>query len=278
MQSTKLLGVRIDKVELTEATRLIENWLKEKPGSPKLIVTPNLEFIIDAQTDERFKKILNDADLSIPDSSRLGWLENQLNEKSKLKRLLNLLISPLTGKLINPGFPILAGVDLMEALCKFASQNNYSVGLIGGKDDVAEKTAEALKKRYPNLMITFVDSGGEIDREGNVLRSKYYVLREKDNNAAPQNPKYEIPNTDILFVGFGHKKQEKWIVNYQDQVKAKVLMGVGGSFDYISGSVPRAPKPVRNLGLEWLYRLVMQPWRITRQIRIFKFGLDLIFR
>ena len=76
---------------------------------------------------------------------------------------------------------------------------------------------------------------------------------------------------DILFVAFGSPKQEIWIADNLNKIPAKVVVGVGGSFDFISGKVPRAPKFVRNLGLEWLFRLIIQPWRIKRQLSLLEF-------
>ena len=76
---------------------------------------------------------------------------------------------------------------------------------------------------------------------------------------------------DILFVAFGFPKQEQWIAENLDKIPVKVAMGVGGAFDYISGNVPRSPVFIRKLGLEWLFRLIIQPWRLKRQLALFKF-------
>lgn len=140
------------------------------------------------------------------------------------------------------------GTDLMQALVKMASDWGFTIGLLGGRGGVAAEVAKRLQKKYPKLKISFVS----------------------------EEPT-EIPKTDILFVAFGHPKQEYWIYeNLKNlpagrQVPVKVAMGVGGAFDYISGRVPRAPKWIRNLGLEWLFRLIVQPWRIKRQLALLKF-------
>jgi N-acetylglucosaminyldiphosphoundecaprenol N-acetyl-beta-D-mannosaminyltransferase len=119
------------------------------------------------------------------------------------------------------------------------------VGFLGSGPSVAELTAECLKKEYPTLRV------GMVSQEW------------KD-----ELKKVEV---DILFVAFGSPKQEIWMSENLKNVSAKVLIGVGGSFDFISGKVRRAPKILRLIGLEWLFRLMIQPWRIKRQLRLLKF-------
>ena len=86
-----------------------------------------------------------------------------------------------------------------------------------------------------------------------------------------------FPEIDLLFVAFGQVKQEKWIAKNLPKIPVKVAMGVGGSFDEISGRVPRPPKWISNLGLKWLFRLVAEPWRIKRQLALLKFAWQVIF-
>lgn len=206
-----ILGVKIDDVTMDEALRIVEKWIWN-PGK-HYIVTPNPEFIMTAQKDLEFKKILNNADLSIPDGNGLK----------------------LSGKIKNN----ISGGDLMERLVALSSEKGFVVGLFGGLNGVAEKTAECLKKKYSGLKL-------------NVVNEKL------------------IP-VDILFVAFGAPKQEKWIYQNLSKLPVKIAMGVGGAFDYMSGKVPRAPKWIRDLGFEWLFRLIIQPWRIKRQISLIKY-------
>ncbi len=232
----QVLGVKIDDVSLDEATKIVEGWLAEpaplrRRGKKHYIVTPNPEFIVTAQSDPEFMKILNSADLSIPD-----------------------------GRGLKIGTDIVCntpGIDLMESLVKIAAEKGYTVGFLGGRNLVAEETAECLSKKYKNLKVIFADSGDEIDKDR--------------RNKKSHNTKYIIPNTDLLFVAFGAPKQEKWISANLDKIPVKVAMGVGGAFDYISGRVPRAPKWIQDLSLEWLFRLIVQPWRIKRQLSLLKY-------
>lgn len=145
----------------------------------------------------------------------------------------------------------ITGADLMESLCNYASKRPITVSFLGGGPRIAELTAECLQKKYPGLKVSWF--------------SQEYEKSLKDKN------------TDILFVAFGAPKQEIWISENLKSLKAKVVMGVGGSFDFITGKVPRAPKILRNLGLEWLFRLIVQPWRIKRQLSLINFAA-LVFK
>lgn len=226
-----ILGVKVDDLSLTDALALVEKWIQEP--SKHYIVTPNPEFIVAAQKDRRFRKILNDADLSIPDGVGLK----------------------LSGKVKH----IFSGTDFMEKLVALASEKGFTVGFLGGRDEVASKTAECLMSRYPNLEVSFANGDIKIDKDGRELES------------SGKNQELSKKKSDILFVAFGHIKQEKWIANYLNKIPVKIAMGVGGAFDYLSGSIPRAPKRIRDLGLEWLFRLLIQPWRIKRQLALLRY-------
>lgn len=223
--SVDIFGVRVDTPSMDQAVEQVVEWVMG--NGRHYIVTPNPEFIIIAQKDLEFKKVLNQADLSIPDGAGLKLAAD-----------------------IQSTTP---GVDLMEELIKVSAKKGFTIGLLGGGDLVAVKLAECLKKKYPGLKVVFAESGGMVDEEGRL----------------PRLPR--LPRLDILFVAFGQVKQEKWIAQNLSHLPVKVAMGVGGAFDYLSGLVPRAPKLMRNLGLEWLFRLVLQPWRIKRQLVLIKF-------
>jgi N-acetylglucosaminyldiphosphoundecaprenol N-acetyl-beta-D-mannosaminyltransferase len=152
----------------------------------------------------------------------------------------------ITGKVM--GKPLqerIHGVDLVKSLCKEVSRQPITVGFLGAGPNVAEKTAECLKREYPQLKVGLISQ--EWSEE---LKSK---------------------KVDILFVAFGSPKQEIWISKNLEKLPAKVVVGVGGAFDFISGRVKRTPLFMRKLGLEWLFRLIIQPWRIKRQLRLIQF-------
>jgi N-acetylglucosaminyldiphosphoundecaprenol N-acetyl-beta-D-mannosaminyltransferase len=137
------------------------------------------------------------------------------------------------------------GVDLMENLCNEVSNRPITVGFLGAGPSIAEKAAECLMKKYPGLKVGLVAS-----EWSDALKSK---------------------QVDILFVAFGSPKQEIWVADNLEALPGRVIIGVGGAFDFISGKIPRAPKVLRGIGLEWLFRLIIQPWRIKRQLSLIKF-------
>ncbi len=228
-----VLGVKIDDISLDEAQGLVITWLKK--GGKHYIVTPNPEFVMAAQNDPVFREILNKADLAIPDGIGLKMANPDLQNR-------------------------VTGVDLMVKIIEYCSANGFTIGLLGGEENAAKILKERLLEKYPNLKITFTDSGGEI------------------NNNGEQISQYPEIHTDILFVAFGQVKQEKWIANNLNKSSVKIMMGVGGAFDYLSGKVKRAPKIIRNLGLEWLFRLAMQPKRLLRYPALFAYFLKCILK
>lgn len=259
--SVDILGVRVDKVTLEQTLSQVEGWLAKE--GRYYIVTPNVEFIMKAQEDPEFRQILNQADLAIPDSSRFGWASREMQEKKLLKRVLILPFSILPTLLPGPKFPVTTGVDLMEKICEQSAVLGFTIGFLGGRDGVAKKAAECLKKKYPRLKVVFAEAGPEVGEDG------------ADSTL---NTLYSIPLTDILFVAFGQGKQEKWIAKNLPQIPVKIAIGVGGSFNYLSGRVFRAPGFLRKLGLEWLFRLVLQPWRVKRQTALVKFVFLILTR
>lgn len=226
-----VLGVKIDDVTMEEAVNTVDRWLSRV--GKHYIVTPNPEFLVTAQENKQFQIVLNKSDLSIPDGVglKLGGIKN-----------------------------IVPGINFMQSLIKMAAEKAFTVGLLGGRIEVAEKTAERLKKTYPGLKISFAESGPVIDSLNRLPRS-----------ASTSSASLAMTKCDILFVAFGHPKQEYWIAQNLDKIPVKVAMGVGGAFDVISGKLPRAPKWLRSLKLEWLFRLMIQPWRIKRQLALLKY-------
>lgn len=263
VQTINILGVKVDKVTLDQAVEMVARWLS-KDGK-HYIVTPNVEIIMAAQKDNDLKEILNKADLAIPDSARLSWANRILQEKSWFKKLLvwPLFIFPNAIKIDH--FPVTTGVDLMEKLCQLSSKQGFRVGLLGGRKGIAEKCAECLVKKYPNLKVVYCNFDGVVDNSGNLINQNY------------KSHALNLPQIDILFVAFGAPKQEKWIAKNIDRVAAKIMIGVGGAFDYLSREIPRAPKWVRELGFEWLFRLILEPWRVIRFISLLKFIFLVMF-
>ena len=185
-----------------------------------------------------FKAILNQAQIALCDGVGL-WLAGRILGKHFTERI--------------------TGVDFMQNLCKKVAKKPITVGFLGGRPGVAELTAKCLKAKYPGLNVVF--AGTEWDENNSEFRiQNSETKKEKNHN-----------KIDILFVAFGFPKQEQWMNEHLDRIPVRVMMGVGGSFDYISGKIPRAPKIIQAIGLEWLYRLLRQPWRWKRQLALVEF-------
>ena len=231
-----ILGIKIDAVTMDKALSRVEEMLND--GKKHYIVTPNPEFVITAQKDKEFMKILNGADLAIPDGIGIVWASKILNRSAPSpKNRPNICTERVTG------------TDLMIQLCQKAALKGWSIYFLGGKDNIAQKTAENLQKQLPALRVAGFSS--------------------KDPNLPVIS--YELPTADILFVAYGHPRQEKWIAQNLEKLPVKVAMGVGGAFDFIAGRQKRAPRTFQKLSLEWLWRLTTQPWRWKRQLALVKF-------
>lgn len=233
------LGVGITNETIEDILEYIENRLKKGPKF--FIVTPNPEILVYASKNPTFKMILNEAEIALPDGTGLF-----------LASILRL----------NPFKQRIPGVDFMKELC----EKPISIGLLGGKPGIADRVAQRLKVRNSHLKVEFVGEEWPTADEIKDLRLKN-----------PKSYLLNLKSIDILFVAFGHPKQEEWIYKNLDQLPIKAAMGVGGSFDYISGEVKRAPFMVRAVGFEWLYRLIKQPWRFKRQLALLEF-VKLIFK
>lgn len=268
MKSIRILDVKIDEITLNAAVVLIETWLHST--KKRYIVTPNIEFVMAAQKDSRFKKVLDEADLAIPDSSRFGWSDQMLSTNNFLKRLL---IWPFFVFSKFPGveqFPVTTGVDLTKSLISLSEEKAVRIGFLGGNTKIANRLKECLKKEHPNICLEFCSGDIIVDKDGNTLSIGTSIKKN--------NRKILIPNLDILFVAFGHIKQEKWIVKNLNSYPVKVMIGIGGTMDYLSGAIPRAPKWLRDLGLEWLFRVIIQPWRLARFGELIKFVFIILFK
>lgn len=268
LTKSNILGV--DITNETDKIVLEYLWQKLRQDGKFYIVTPNPEILVYANRHEKYKKILNNAEISLPDGTGL------------------FLASIFMGKPFKERIP---GVDFVELICKNSVRNPISIGFLGGRDKIAEKAAERLVGKYPNLDVVF--AGSDWNEEGYRVAEK---LRGKTRNKAQSNAKgasvvlrtvqrsfasntaqtgtssnFRKKEIDLLFVALGFPKQEEWIYNNLDKIPVKAAMGVGGAFDYISGHVKRAPFMIRAIGFEWLYRLVKEPWRWKRQLALTEF-------
>lgn len=270
IEKKNILGIGI-----TNATKeeILEYIVKSLQNFKKklFVVTPNPEFLVLVNKNPHYRNILNRANLASADGIGI------------------IIAAKILGRPLRTRF---TGVDLVESLCKEVARKPITVGFLGGRPGVAEKTAECLRKKYPGLKVSFV--GEEWPNESVrgpaasfppasarsifSLRSagELRAVGSPSTGVTPHSSKFSspesgLPRIDVLFVAFGVPKQEFWINENLDKIPVKIAIGVGGAFDYISGRVKRAPSLVRKIGLEWLYRLVRQPWRIKRQLSLLEF-------
>lgn len=240
-----ILGVKFNTESPDELVKLLAEDVQA--GRKKQIVTPNPEHLITAWRNPSFFKVLNQAEYAIPDGGALIWASRFLK------------ISPVLRKRIT-------GVDFMLRLCQEASQRGWSAYLLGGRPGVAKAVAQKLCQRYPDLIMAGYSSASPEEFDHPVRRPP-------------------IPVCQLLFVAYGAPKQEFFIAGHLDKLPVNIAMGVGGGFDLLSGRVPRAPifwrrhgpLPGQEYSLEWLWRLLREPWRLSRQLRLLLF-LILIFR
>ena len=205
---------------------------------PRIIFTPNPEMVMLARRDASFAKILNSADLVVPDGIGIVYA-SRLTQAKIAKRV--------------------AGIDLLTSI--FESADNCNVYFLGAAPGVAEAAAIAMQSQYAGLT---------------AAGSHHGYFNENDDMGIID--KINQSNADIVLVGLGFPRQEKWIYDNHNKIKAKLIMGVGGSFDVLSGRLKRAPKLFQKLGLEWLYRLMRQPGRIWRQRVLVIFMLLVVYK
>lgn len=238
--------VKIAALDLisTSEKRLLAFLESRIVGKRKTFVTtPNPEFLVFARHNPWFRRILNKADVAIPDGVGLIWASKILGQPIRER---------------------ISGTDLMEKLCQKAAKKKWNLYLVGGQPRTAKETLAVLKKRYPGLK-GWAKPGPKLE----LIKSNWSPKAKKEVKRIVKDINAKEP--DLLFVAFGMGKQEKFIWDNWGKLKVKLSMGVGGAFDYISKQVPRAPKWMRQLGLEWLYRLFHQPWRWKRQLRLIEF-------
>lgn len=201
---------------------------------PAVVVTPNAEIAYDATKDKDFCALLNQADLMLPDGAGVV-------------KAAKILKTPLKQKV--------AGIDFATEMLQVFAQNGTKLYLLGSKPGVAEQAAEKMQQLAPGLIVCGTADG--------------YFTEE-----APVVEKINASGAQALFVCLGAPKQERFMFDHQSKLKSVRLMaGLGGSLDGFAGNVKRAPKWMIKLQLEWLYRLIKEPKRFKRMLRLPKFIL-----
>lgn len=237
MPHTEVLSIPLDILTHQEFLDVCESYIA-KP-SCKIICTPNPEMCVEAQYNSKFRIALLNADCNIADGAGLVWAAKFLHQ-AHLHRL--------------------PGMDMMLELCDTAQHKGWPVFLLGGRSKSSKEAAAILNTKFPKIKINIAPLEPSVSSDGIISNYEEGLIFEHLQRLEPK----------ILFVALGAPKQELWMYNNRDklsQMGIRLAMGVGGSFDYLSGRSTRAPRLFRAIGLEWLWRLILEPWRWHRIIK-----------
>jgi N-acetylglucosaminyldiphosphoundecaprenol N-acetyl-beta-D-mannosaminyltransferase len=202
------------------------------------IFTPNPEILLMARTDSLYRDVLNAADLALPDGTGVA-----------------LIGSIRTGRRVRR-WP---GVEIGGLLIRMAAERGITVAFVGGSDGITERAAERWREAVPNAMIEVVGTRVQFDEDG---------LACHPEEEAKLTHAIATASPSVVLVGLGAPKQERWIARHADAVpSARIMLGVGGAFDMWAGWRPRSPLLFHRLGIEWLWRLALEPRRLGRIIR-----------
>ncbi len=227
----EILGVPVHPVTYEDFLDLTAAFIEQ--GAPRQICTANPEFVMTARRNPEFMAVLQRADLVLADGAGLLWAARRLG-RSLPQRV--------------------TGSDGIYYLAERAAREGWRMYFLGAGPGVAQRTAELLMSRYPGLQVAGAYAGSPADED-------YPTIAERIHSARP----------DILLVAYGAPQQDLWIARHKEELGVAVSMGVGGAFDHVTGVRRRAPRLLIRLNLEWLWRLVTQPWRWRRQLDLPRF-------
>jgi N-acetylglucosaminyldiphosphoundecaprenol N-acetyl-beta-D-mannosaminyltransferase len=227
----QVLGVRVDAVQISDVVTRLRSWIEDRESNTRFVAVTGMHGIAESRQNSHFRTILNAADLVVPDGMPLVWLG-----RSK-------------------GYPLrrrVYGPELMETFCS-VSGNAYRHFFYGGQPGVAEKLAKVLQERHGICI-------------AGVYTPPFRPLTEAEEKELAALVQESSP--DVLWVGLSTPKQEKWMYEHRYRLNVPVMLGVGAAFDMNSGSSRRAPRWMRENGLEWLYRLSSNPRRLWKRYLI----------
>ncbi len=219
-----ILNIPVSSLSMQETVNFIDERLQKQEKT--FAVTANAEIIMMAQNDSAYLELLHRATIVTPDGAGVVWAAKHLG-------------SPVPERV--------AGYDLFHQLLQLAAKTQKKVYFFGGKPGIAEKAAEKAKELYHGLKVAGCRNG-------------YFQAKENDTIISEINSS----GAEMLFAALGAPKQEFWLDGNKDKLQANLLMGIGGSFDVLSGQTTRAPLWMQKAGLEWLYRLMKEPYRFKR--------------
>lgn len=223
------MNTEIDNLTMEEALIAMDKLVQERRNS--YVVTPNVDHIVRLEKDKEFQEVYKQADLILTDGKPLIWISKYYK-------------TPIVEKT--------SGSDLFLPLCKLAADKGYKMFFLGAASGVAAKAAENLKQKFENLEISGV-------------YSPPFGFEEDDHEISKILDVIHKAKPDILIVGLGAPKQEKFIYEYRNKLNVPLSLGLGASIDFEAGSEKRAPKWMQKNGLEWLYRMSQDPKRMFKR-------------
>jgi N-acetylglucosaminyldiphosphoundecaprenol N-acetyl-beta-D-mannosaminyltransferase len=257
LDTVEVLGLRFHNLSRAEAANAIASLAQT--GHQAYVVKPYSEFLPRAARDPEVRRLLNDAALCLPDGVGILWAAHYLSLPGSAVRALWQLPLSLASIAVNPSAirrPLvenMAGVDLTWQMLAALPEAGATVFLVGGTNAELRGARREIESRFPDLRIVGTHSG-HFDTAG----AENDALIAAINASAPQ----------VLLVAMGFPLQERWIASNLPRLNVNVAIAEGGSFSFISGATRRAPRWMRRVGLEWLFRLVRQPWRLRRQLAL----------
>lgn len=229
MARIKFMNTNIDNLTMAETLHEIDKLIQKKNCS--YVVTPNVDHIVRLEKDEELQKVYKNASLILTDGKPLIWISKRYKTPIKEK---------------------ISGSDLFPRVCQLAANKNYTMYLLGAAEGVADTAARNLMKKYPGLNIvgTYSPPFGFEKNEQEMNKIKTQI---------------QDVHPDILIVGLGCPKQEKFMYYHCKELGVPISFGLGASIDFEAGNIKRAPKWMSNHGLEWLYRFSKEPKRLFKR-------------
>ena len=232
-QSYPVLGVHVDAVQIPQVVEQLERWIQNR-NDGRFISVANIHVVMEAQEDASFKKLINSAALCVPDGMPLIWC-GRLRGHGLRRRVY--------------------GPELMITFCRETASKGYRHFLYGGAPDVTNQLVKQLQRSCPGIQIAGFDSPP--------FRP---LTREEDEEAIRR---INDARPDVLWVGLGCPKQERWIHDHRERLAVPAIIAIGQAFDLLSGKKRRAPAWMSENGLEWLFRLLQDPRRLWRRYLVY---------
>lgn len=224
----KVVSMRTDVTTLSSSVGTVIDLSRYKRGA--YVCVSNVHMCMEAFDDQDFRSLVNSADLVIPDGRPISWAQKLLGYSNAEQ---------------------VRGQDIMNEICRLSGRESLTIGFYGGEsDEVLTQVVNNLKRAFPDIKIAYTYS------------PPFRPLTSDEDEQVVK----EINDlgVDVLFVGIGCPKQERWMAEHKDRVQC-VMLGVGAAFDFISGSKKHAPRWMQKMGLEWLFRLVSEPRRLWKR-------------